>query len=166
MPCAAKQETGAAEVAELEAKVASLEKRLAKAEDAVRRLQAELEETLDLSVRLRDRITEMQIGIARGLARLEQLQHAIDAGGRGASGAAREKEVLEGVLSELYKHGERGDHAHLHPELTTDYARIYTMISNSDHRPPASAYPRLEELEVEFVELMAQLRAILERPIT
>ena len=127
---------------------------------------AELQETFDLSQRLRDRITEMQVGIARGLAKLSDLQRIIDAGGRGASEAASEKAELEAVLGELYKHGEVGDHAHVHPELTTDYARIYSMISGSDHRPAASAYPRLAEIEEEFSTLMARLRAILERPIT
>jgi hypothetical protein len=127
---------------------------------------AELQETFDLSVRLRDRITAMQVGIARGQAKLDELQRTIDAGGSGAAAAVGEKEALELVLGELYKHGEKGDHAHLHPELTTDYARIYTMIAGSDYRPAASAYPRLEELEVEFADLMGQLRAILERPIT
>jgi hypothetical protein len=127
---------------------------------------AELQETFDLSVRLRDRITEMQIGITRGLAKLAELEEIIAAVGQGAGDAAREKEALEAVLGELYKHGEKGDHAHLHPELTTDYARIYTMITDSDHRPPASAYLRLEELEEEFSDLMSQLQAILERPVT
>jgi hypothetical protein len=127
---------------------------------------AELQETFDLSIRLRDRITAMQVGIARGQARLVELDRIIAAGDREAGAASREKETLVGVLSELYKHGERGDHAHLHPELTTDYARIYTQISDSDHRPPASAYLRLEELEVEFEELMARLEAMLERPVT
>jgi hypothetical protein len=127
---------------------------------------AELQETFDLSVRLRNSITEMQVGIARGLAKLEELDRVIAEGGRGASSATREKEALETVLGELYKHGERGDHAHLHPELTTQYARIYSMLTGSDHRPPASAYLRLEELEVEFAELMSQLEAILQRPVT
>ena len=127
---------------------------------------AELRETFDLSVQLRDRITEMQVGIARGLAKLADLDRVIAAGGRAAREAASEKTELEAVLGELYKHGEKGDHAHLHPELTTDYARIMSMISGSDHRPPANAYLRLVELEEEFSSLMSQLRAILERPIT
>jgi hypothetical protein len=127
---------------------------------------AELQETFDLSVRLRDRITAMQVGIARGQVKLNELEQIIDAGGSGASEAAVERAALEAVLGELYKHGEKGDHAHLHPELTTDYARIYSMISDSDHQPPASAYLRLEELEVEFAALMSRLQAILERPVT
>ena len=35
---------------------------------------------------------------------------------------------LDEVAGELYKHRKSGDHAHLHPELTTSYARIYTML--------------------------------------
>jgi hypothetical protein len=124
---------------------------------------AELQETFDLSIRIRDRISEIQIGVARGQQRLAELDRIIAAGGRAAREAAQEKAELEEVLSELYKHGEKGDHAHLHPELTTDYARVYSMISDSDHRPPASAYPRLAELDEEFAELMTRLRRILER---
>jgi photosystem II stability/assembly factor-like uncharacterized protein len=125
---------------------------------------AELEETFDLSVRIRDRIAEMQIGIAQGQKRLRELDGMIASGDARAAGEARQlKADLEEVLGELYKHGERGDHAHLHPELTTDYARVYTMITDSDHRPPASAYQRLEELEQEFATHMSRLRRILDR---
>ncbi len=124
---------------------------------------SELQETFDLSIRIRDRISEIQIGVARGQQRLAELDQVIVGGGRAARAAAEEKADLEAILSELYKHGERGDHAHLHPELTTDYARVYSMISDSDHRPPASAYPRLEELDQEFETLMARLRRILDR---
>ena len=125
---------------------------------------AELQQTFDLSVRIRDRITEMQIGVARGQARLAELDRIIQSGERTAAEAARRaKAELEGVLGELYKHGERGKHSHLHPELTTDYARIYTMLSDSDHQPPASAYLRFEELEAEFAQLMDRLRELLTR---
>jgi hypothetical protein len=37
------------------------------------------------------------------------------------------------------------------------------MISDSDHRPPASAFLRLEELEEEFATHMSRLRRILDR---
>jgi hypothetical protein len=124
---------------------------------------AELEETFDMSIRLRDRITEIQLGIARGQRLLAELDEIIASGGEPARTASQEKIELEAVLSELYKHGEQGDHAHLYPELTTDYARVYSMISDSDHRPPASAYPRLVELDQEFDELMTRLRRILDR---
>lgn len=98
--------------------------------------------------------------------RLGELDRMISAGGRAGREAVDEKAELEAVLSELYKHGERGDHAHLHPELTTDYARISTMLDDSDHRPPASAGARLVELEEEFEMLMERFRSILDRRTT
>ena len=66
---------------------------------------------------------------------------------------------LEEVLSKLYKHRQRGDHANLLPQLTTDYAAITTYISGSENRPPSAAYPRMEELDERFDELMGRLRA-------
>ena len=57
---------------------------------------------------------------------------------------------LDEVAGELYKHRKSGDHAHLYPELTTSYARIYTMLISSDHRPPASARQRFDDLEPQF----------------
>ncbi len=130
--------------------------------------QAELQETFDLSVKIRDRITELQVAVARAVLRLEELDRIITRFGDSEAGreAQRMKAELEEAVGELYKHGERGDHAHLHPELTTDYARVYTMIDDSDHRPPASAYLRLEELEREFAEHMGRVRKLLERPIS
>jgi hypothetical protein len=64
------------------------------------------------------------------------------------------------VGSELYKHELEGDHAHLHPKLTTEYARVYTMLNSSDHRPPASAYERLNDLDPLFTDLDGQLETI------
>jgi hypothetical protein len=129
---------------------------------------AELQETFDLSVMIRDRITEMQVAVARAVVRLEELDRIILRSGDSETGreAQRMKAELEEAVGELYKHGERGDHAHLHPELTTDYAHVYTMIDDSDHRPPASAYLRLEELEREFAEHMGRVRELLERLIS
>jgi hypothetical protein len=103
---------------------------------------AGLKETFDLSVRIRDRITEMQVGIAKGQERLGELEGVIASGDARAAGEARQ------LKAEL---------------VTTDYARVYTMISDSDHRPPASAFLRLEELEEEFATHMSRLRRILDR---
>ena len=69
------------------------------------------------------------------------------------------------MLGQLYKHGQRGDHAHLRPQLTTDYAAITTYISGSENRPPSAAYPRMEELDERFEVLMGRLRALLEGTI-
>ena len=68
---------------------------------------------------------------------------------------------LDEVAGELYKHRKSGDHAHLHPELTTSYARIYTMLISSDHRPPASARQRFDDLEPQFEKHTGRLREIL-----
>lgn len=65
------------------------------------------------------------------------------------------------MAGELYKHRKSGDHAHLHPELTTSYARIYTMLVSSDHRPPASARQRFDDLEPQFEKHTGRLREIL-----
>lgn len=126
----------------------------------------ELQQTFAMSSEIRDRITDMQIGVARGQQRLRELERTIAAGGRAGREAADEKAELVAVLSELYKHGERGDHANLHPELTTDYARVYTMLTDSDDRPTASAGARLAELDQEFNALMVRLQKILERRST
>ncbi|OGU07081.1 MAG: hypothetical protein A2W29_10235 [Gemmatimonadetes bacterium RBG_16_66_8] len=127
---------------------------------------AELKETFDLGIRARDRITGIQLGVARGQARIKELDAAIAAGGAGAQEAARQKTELEGVLGKLYKHGLTGDHADLRPELTTDYANILTLIYGADTRPTSNAYPRMEELDARYRDLMDRLTTLLERPIS
>jgi hypothetical protein len=126
---------------------------------------AELQENFELSVKVRDRITIIHRGVAQGQRVLADLEGAIarTTDSRNRQRAQQAKAELEEVLGKLYKHGQRGDHAHLYPRLTTDYARIYTMLASSDHRPPDSAYERFEELEPVFTELMEQLEAILGR---
>jgi len=72
---------------------------------------------------------------------------------------------LDAVAGELYKHKESGDHAHLHPELTTSYARIYTMLASSDHAPPASARQRFEDLEPQFDRHMGRAQELIETDV-
>ena len=126
---------------------------------------AELQEQFELGIRVRDRITEIQLGVAAGQARLRELEAVIARGGRDAAAARSARAELEEVLGKLYKHGLRGNHANLHPQLTTDYAAINTYISGSDDRPPSAAYPRMEELDERFEVLMDRLRRILDRMI-
>jgi len=126
---------------------------------------AELKETFDLSIRTRDRITGIQLGVARGQARIAELDATINKGGAEAEEAARRKAELEDVLGQLYKHGLTGDHADLRPELTTDYANILTLIGGADARPTSNAYPRMEELDVRYEDLMNRLTRLLDRPI-
>jgi photosystem II stability/assembly factor-like uncharacterized protein len=126
---------------------------------------AELREQFDLAIRVRDRITEIQLGVAAGNERIRELDAIIAQGGRDAEAAAATKAELEEVLGQLYKHRQRGDHANLLPQLTTDYAAITTYISGSENRPPSAAYPRMEELNVRFEELMGRLRTLLDRMI-
>jgi hypothetical protein len=121
-----------------------------------------LQEQFELALTVRDRITEIQLGVAAGNARIRELEAVISRGGRDAEGAAAIKAKLDEVMSQLYKHNQRGDHANLRPQLTTDYAAINTYISGSENRPPSAAYPRMEELDVRFEELMARLRSLLE----
>jgi photosystem II stability/assembly factor-like uncharacterized protein len=123
---------------------------------------AELQESFDLSIRARDRLTAIQVGVARGQARIRQLDSTIAAGGAAGREAARVKTELEAVLSKLYKYNQRGDHADLHPELSTDYANILTLLYGADARPVSNAYPRMEELDKVFNDLMARLRKLLE----
>ncbi len=126
---------------------------------------AELQETFELSEKVRDRITIIQRGVAEGQQVLASLEDVIarTADAQTRQRAQQAKAELEEVLNELYKHGQRGDHAHLYPRLTTDYARIYTMLASSDHRPPDSAYERFDELEPVFGALMARLEEVLRR---
>jgi hypothetical protein len=122
---------------------------------------AELQATFDMNIRARDRLTEIQLGVARGQVRVKELEKAIAAGGSGAAAATKSKAEIEGILSQLYKYKQRGDHADLHPELSTDYANIITLISGADAPPTANAGPRMAELEVRFNELMGRLRRAL-----
>jgi photosystem II stability/assembly factor-like uncharacterized protein len=126
---------------------------------------AALQEQFDLAIRVRDRITEIQLGVAAGNERIAELDRIITGGGREAGAAAAAKADLEEVLGQLYKHRQRGDHANLRPQLTTDYAAINTYISGSENRPPSAAYPRMEELDERFEELMGRLRTLLDRLI-
>lgn len=123
---------------------------------------SDLQEQFDLAIKVRDRITEIQIGVAAGNARIQELDAIIARGGGDAEGAAETKAELEEVLGQLYKYNQRGDHAHLRPQLTTDYAAINSYISGSENRPPSAAYPRMEELDARFEVLMARLRGLLE----
>ncbi len=129
---------------------------------------AELRESFDFQIRVRDRISEIQRGVARGQEALDELERVIENSAEaGTVARAREaKAALEEVLGELYKHGEKGDHAHLHPELTTSYARIYTMLAEADYRPPDSAHERWDDLQGEYEELMGRLRRLLDRDVT
>ena len=126
---------------------------------------ADLQEQFDLTIKVRDRITEIQLGVAAGNERIRELDAIIARGGADARQAEATKAELEEVLGQLYKHGQRGDHAHLRPQLTTDYAAINTYISGSENRPPSAAYPRMEELDERFEVLMGRLRALLEGTI-
>jgi hypothetical protein len=126
---------------------------------------AELKETFDLGIRARDRITAIQLGVARGQERIKELDAAIAKGDAGAQEAARQKAELENVLGQLYKHGLTGDHADLRPQLTTDYANILTLIYGADTRPPSNAYPRMGELDERYQDLMDRLTRLLDRPI-
>ena len=127
---------------------------------------AELREQFTLAIRVRDRITAIQLGVAEAQQRIRHLDEVIARGGAGAKVAARRKAEIEGVLRQLYKYNQRGDHANLHPQLTTDYAAINTLISGSDNRPASSAYTRMEELDVQFHDLMGRLRTLLDRTVT
>jgi len=125
--------------------------------------QEELEELFDFSVQVRDRISEIQRrvdkihavqgGLLRRKDRLEDPELKEEA-------ASLIKKLNE-VAGQLYKHKKSGDHAHLHPELTTSYARIYTMLTSSDHKPPASARQRFQDLKPEFERLTDRLEKIL-----
>jgi photosystem II stability/assembly factor-like uncharacterized protein len=122
---------------------------------------ADLQATFDLSIRARDRLTDIQLGVARGQVRVRELERAITAGGPAARDAARSKVELEAILSKLYKYKLRGDHADLPPELSTDYANILTLISGADAAPTANASPRMEELDLRFNDLMGRLKKLL-----
>jgi hypothetical protein len=126
---------------------------------------SELQEQFDLQRTVVDRITEIQLGVAAGNERIRELDAAIARGGTEAESAAAMKAEIEDVLSQLYKHGQRGDHAHLRPQLTTDYAAINSYVSGSENRPPSAAYPRMEELDARFEVLMGRLRQLLEGTI-
>jgi photosystem II stability/assembly factor-like uncharacterized protein len=125
----------------------------------------DLRRNFELSLQLRDRITAIQQGVAlgqRALGRLERFVAITPVASEQREAEAVHAE-LEAVLGELYKHGQKGDHAHLYPRLTTDYARIYTMVASSDHRPPDVAYERFDELEPVYDDTMARLEAVLAR---
>lgn len=126
---------------------------------------SELQEQFDLAIKVRDRITEIQLGVAAGNERIRELEAVIAGGGRDAGGATAAKAELEELMGQLYKHNQRGDHANLRPQLTTDYAAINTYISGSENRPPSAAYARMEELDERFEELMARLRSLLDGTI-
>ena len=126
--------------------------------------QAELQALFDFSVQVRDKITEIQ----RAVDRIHAVQGQLIATRKRLQDEALVEEAtaliedLDAVAGELYKHKESGDHAHLHPELTTSYARIYTMLNESDHQPPASARQRFEDLEPQFDRHLGRLQDIME----
>jgi hypothetical protein len=126
--------------------------------------QAELQALFDFSVRVRDKITEIQ----RAVERIHAVQGQLMATRNRLEDEALVEEAtaliedLDAVAGELYKHKESGDHAHLHPELTTSYARIYTMLISSDHQPPASARQRFEDLEPQFDRHVGRLQELME----
>jgi photosystem II stability/assembly factor-like uncharacterized protein len=127
---------------------------------------AELQQKFDLAIQARDRITAVQLGVAEGQQRIEELDAVIARGGSDGRAAASAKAEIEEVLGQLYKHNQRGDHANLHPQLTTDYANILTLISGSDDPPPANAYLRMEQLDERYEELIGQLRSLLDQVVT
>ena len=126
--------------------------------------QSELQALFDFSVQVRDKISEIQ----RAVDRIHAVQGQLMATKARLQDAALVDEAdalineLDAVAGELYKHKESGDHAHLHPELTTSYARIYTMLISSDHQPPASARQRFEDLEPQFSRHMERLQELME----
>jgi len=122
---------------------------------------SELQATFDLSIKARDRLTDIQLGVAKGQVRVRELERAIAAGGTAARDAAKSKAEIEAILGKLYKYKQRGDHADLHPELSTDYANIISLVSGGDGPPTTNAYPRMEELDVRFNDLMGRLKKLL-----
>jgi photosystem II stability/assembly factor-like uncharacterized protein len=126
---------------------------------------ADLKAAFDMAVHARDRITSMQMGVAEAQARIRALDATIARGGSDATEASARKAQLEEVLGKLYKYDQRGDHANLHPQLTTDYANILTLLYGADTGPTDNAAPRMEELDARYQELMGRLRQLLDRPI-
>ncbi|MFQ5691180.1 MAG: glycosyl hydrolase [Gemmatimonadota bacterium] len=123
---------------------------------------------VELSLRVRDRISAIQRGVAefqRAVATLDSLRPKLKRQPDSAALVARARGIessLVAVADSLYKYGEEGDHAHLHPRLTTEFAHLATMLIGSDDPPTASASQRLAELEVPFERLTGRLRAILD----
>lgn len=123
---------------------------------------AELQENFELSVRVRDRISAIQTRIAGFndvLGELDTVEELVD-DDEIRTLARQVGTDLTAVGSELYKHRLEGDHANLHPKLTTEYARVYDMLNASDHRPPASAYRRLDDLDPLYADLSGRMDAI------
>ena len=123
----------------------------------------EMRADLEFGLRLRDRISTIQHGVHRLRVTLDELEKARK---RASAPALKERatELIDGVeavASELYKHEERGDHAHLGPELSTSYARVALMLISSDHGPPESARTRWNDLQPEYEQLMGELETLL-----
>lgn len=129
--------------------------------------QSELEALFEFSLKVRDKISEIQRAVDQIhtiQGELLALQDRLEDPQLVAQADALLGR-LDGVASEFYKHRKSGDHAHVHPQLTTSYARINTMLISSDHQPPASARKRFEDLEPEFERLMGRLQEIIDTDV-
>ncbi|MFB6248865.1 MAG: WD40/YVTN/BNR-like repeat-containing protein [Salinibacter sp.] len=118
-------------------------------------------------LKIRDKISEIQRAVDDANRVLDALE-TVEAQAEDPEIKARARTLnarIDSVAGELYKHEKRGDHAHLHPELTTSYARIALMLISSDHGPAASARRRFEDLEPQFDRHMSRLRALLETDV-
>ena len=132
--------------------------------------QSELEEQYELGRRIGKRLGEIYSAITRIRSLKEQI-HAIEQRLERREDPPEETLALaEEVSSELTRLEEQltqvksksnQDPLNFPPQIDNQYVQLYTYVVASEHRPPAGAYERLEDLEPELQTLLdAVARAI------
>ena len=125
---------------------------------------ADLQANFDLHRRVVARIDAIQDGIATSRVLVDEIG-TVEENVPDESILAKAAEVkgkTEGVASRFFKYELEGDHAHLRPQLTTDYARIGTILESADYRPTDTSFEQFDVLQGTFDGLMEELRVIID----
>jgi hypothetical protein len=119
--------------------------------------QADMEEQLALSLRVRDalsraRVVESHIRNAR-----YALTETISQGGQ----AAMQARATAERLAELEARFVTAQGRYMTPMLTDQLSYLYSMLDRADQKPGRDAYERIDELEAALNANIAELRRIL-----
>ncbi len=124
----------------------------------------DLQANFDLHRRVVDRIDAIQEGIRTSRVLVREIETVEEVVPMAAilEKAAEVKGKTEGVASRFFKYDLEGDHAHLRPQLTTDYARIGTILESADFAPTDTSFEQFDVLQRRYDQLMEELRVIIE----
>ena len=117
-------------------------------------------------IKVRDKISETQRAVKSIRSVRDQLESVTESMAEAGLGVEAKETALEigGTLTEIEEallQTKQGDLANIKPKLTNQWAWLYGMMADSDHRPTDSAYERFDDLSKELDEHLRNLQEVL-----